>query len=173
MCRGRRFDAPFYKIIPQKEKEINKMILETKNKTIKLVLKTRKIVDITNTLKNKNFEDAYFKALQDNDLNALSKIIYTLAEDNEGKHSFNSSEEVYEFLDDYRKEKGKSYEDIFKELTEVINEEGFFIKKRSKKELAEMISNPLSGTNMNELIQKSAEKAISKIAEEQFQGFKV
>lgn len=149
------------------------MILETKNKTIKLVLKTRKIVDITNTLKNKNFEDAYFKALQDNDLNALSKIIYTLAEDNEGKHSFNSSEEVYEFLDDYRKEKGKSYEDIFKELTEVINEEGFFIKKRSKKELAEMISNPLSGTNMNELIQKSAEKAISKIAEEQFQGFKV
>ncbi len=149
------------------------MILETKNKTIKLVLKTRKIVDITNTLKNKNFEDAYFKALQDNDLNALSKIIYTLAEDNEGKHSFNSSEEVYEFLDDYRKEKGKSYEDIFKELTEVINEEGFFIKKRSKKELAEMISNPLSGTNMNELIQKSAEKAISRIAEEQFQGFKV
>lgn len=149
------------------------MILETKNKTINLVLKTRKIVDITNTLKNKNFEDAYFKALQDNDLNALSKIIYTLAEDNEGKHSFNSSEEVYEFLDDYRKEKGKSYEDIFKELTEVINEEGFFIKKRSKKELAEMISNPLSGTNMNELIQKSAEKAISRIAEEQFQGFKV
>ena len=83
------------------------------------------------------------------------------------------SEEVYEFLDDYRKEKGKSYEDIFKELTEVINEEGFFIKKRNKKELAEMISNPLSGTNMNELIQKSAEKAISRIAEEQFQGFKV
>ncbi len=149
------------------------MKLETKNKTINLVLKTRKIVDITNTLKNKNFEDAYFKALQDNDLNALSKIIYTLAEDNEGKHSFNSSEEVYEFLDDYRKENGKSYEDIFKELTEVINEEGFFIKKRSKKELAEMISNPLSGTNMNELIQKSAEKAISRIAEEQFQGFKV
>lgn len=149
------------------------MILETKNKTINLVLKTKKIVEITNTLKNKNFEDAYFKALQDNDLNALSKIIYTLAEDNEGKHSFNSSEEVYEFLDDYRKEKGKSYEDIFKELTEVINEEGFFIKKRSKKELAEMISNPLSGTNMNELIQKSAEKAISRIAEEQFQGFKV
>ncbi len=149
------------------------MILETKNKTIHLVLKTKKIVEIANTLKNKNFEDAYFKALQDNDLNALSKIIYTLAEDNEGKHSFNSSEEVYEFLDDYRKEKGKSYEDIFKELTEVINEEGFFIKKRSKKELAEMISNPLSGTNMNELIQKSAEKAISRIAEEQFQGFKV
>ena len=148
------------------------MILETKNKTINLVLKTRKIVSIANSLSNKNFEDAYFKAVQNNDLNALSKIIYTLAEDNDGKHSFKSSDEVYDFLDDYRVEKEKSYEDIFRELTEVINEEGFFIKKRTKEELTEMISNPLSGTNMNELVQKSAEKAISKIAEEQFQGFK-
>ena len=148
------------------------MILETKNKTINLVLRTRKIVDIANSLGNKNFEDAYFKAVQNNDLNALSKILYTLAEDNDGKHSFRSSEEVYDFLDEYRKESGKSYNDIFKGLTEVINEEGFFMKKMSKKELEEMISNPLSGTNMNELVQKSAEKAISKIAEEQFQGFK-
>lgn len=149
------------------------MILETKNKTINLVLRTKKIVEIANTLKNKNFEDAYFKAIQNNDLDALSKILYTLAENNEGKHAFNNSEEVYDFLDDYRKEKGRTYEDVFKELTEVINEEGFFMKKRTKKEVADMISNPLSGTNMNELVQKSAEKAISKIAEEQFQGFKV
>ena len=33
------------------------MIIETKNKTINLVLKTRKIVDIANLLKNKNFAD--------------------------------------------------------------------------------------------------------------------
>ncbi len=148
------------------------MILETKNKTINLVLKTRKIVEIANTLKNKNFEDAYFKAVQSNDLDALSKIIYTLAEDNEGKHSFNNSAEVYDFIDDYKKEKAKTYTEMFDILTEVINEEGFFTKKMTKKQLAEMISNPLSGTNMNELVQKSAEKAISKIAEEQFQGFK-
>lgn len=148
------------------------MILETKNKTINLVLKTRKIIDISNTLKNKNFEDAYFKAVQSNDLNALSKILYTIAEDNDGKHAFNNSEEVYDFIDDYKKETGKTYEDIFEELTGVINEEGFFTKKMTKKQLSEMISNPLSGTNMNELVQKSAEKAISKIAEEQFQGFK-
>lgn len=148
------------------------MNLETNNKSVKLVLRTRKIVEIANALKNKNFEDAYFKAIQNNDLDAMSKIIYTLAENEEGKHAFNNSEEVYDFLDEYRQEKGKTYEEIFKELTEVINEEGFFMKKRTKKELQEMISNPLSGTNMNELVQKSAEKAISKIAEEQFQGFR-
>ena len=148
------------------------MILETKNKTINLVLKTKKIVRIANLLQNKNFEDAYFKALQSNDLDALSKIIWILAEDEEGKTAFANSELIYDFLDDYKSEKGKTYEEIFTELTEVINEEGFFIKKRSKKELQEMISNPLSNMNMNELVQKSAEKAISKIAEEQFQGFK-
>ena len=147
------------------------MKLETKNKTINLVLRTRKIVDIANSLKNKNFEDAYFKAIQNNDLDAISKIIYTLAENEDGKKSFANSIEVYDFLDDYKAESGKTFEEIFKELTEVINEEGFFMKKMNKKELQEMISNPLSGTNMNELVQKSAEKAISKIAEEQFQGF--
>lgn len=148
------------------------MILETKNKTINLVLKTKKIVKIANLLQNKNFEDCYFKAIQNNDLDALSKIIFVLAEDNEGNSSFNNSEEVYDFLDEYRKENNKSFEDVIKELTEAINEEGFFIKKRSKKEITEMISNPLSAMNMNELVQKSAEKAISKIAEEEFQGFK-
>lgn len=148
------------------------MILETSKKTINLVLKTKKIVRIANLLQSKNFEDIYFKALQNNDLDALSKIIFIFAEDNDGKASFNNSEEVYDFLDDYKAEKGKSYEDIYKELTEVINDEGFFIKKRTQKELKEMISNPLSGTNMNELVQKSAEKAISKLAEQEFQGFR-
>lgn len=143
------------------------MILETKNKRIKLVLKTRKIVEIANTLKNKNFEDAYFKAVKENDLNALSKMIYTLAENEDGKHAFSSSDEVYDFLDDYKTENGKTYSDIYKELTEVINEQGFFMEKMNKKELTEMISNPLSAMNINELVQKSAEKAISKMAESQ------
>lgn len=143
------------------------MILETKNKKIKLVLKTRKIVEIANTLKNKNFEDAYFKAVKENDLNALSKMIYTLAENEDGKHAFSSSDEVYDFLDDYKTENVKTYSDIYKELTEVINEQGFFMKKMNKKELTEMISNPLSAMNINELVQKSAEKAISKMAESQ------
>ena len=124
-------------------------------------------MEIANTLKNKNFEDAYFKAVKENDLNALSKMIYTLAENEDGKHAFSSSDEVYDFLDDYKTENVKTYSDIYKELTEVINEQGFFMKKMNKKELTEMISNPLSAMNINELVQKSAEKAISKMAESQ------
>lgn len=145
------------------------MILETKNKKIYLMLRTRKIVEVTNSLNGKNFEEIYMKAVHENNLECLSKIIYLLAEDEEGKKSFNNNSEVYDFIDEYKTETQESYFDIFKEIAEVVNNEGFFTKKMNKKELQEAISNPLSGVNMNELVQKSAEKAIMKVAEQEFQ----
>lgn len=148
------------------------MILGTKNKTIKLVLKTRKIVDISNVLKNKNFEEAFTKAYAICDLEALTKMLYILAEDENGKNVFISSEEVYDFLDEYKKESKTTFVEIYKRIAEELNNEGFFKTKKTKKELEEMTSNPLSTINMNELMQKSTEKAMSKIAEEQFQGYK-
>lgn len=141
------------------------MILETKNKTINLVLRTRKIVDIANTLKNKNFENAFFKALNEKDLDALSKIIYTLAEDEKGEHSFKNSSEVYLFIDDYKKESNKSYDDIYKEIAEMINEEGFFNSKMTEEELTSRISNPLSQVDLDKLMERAVEKAMTTIAE--------
>lgn len=149
------------------------MILKTKNKEIALVFTTRKIVNVSNLLKGKNFEDLYFKAMNESDIEALSKIIYVFAENSEdGSKSFKVSEDVYEFLDDYKAENNKTYEDIFNELAEVINEEGFFKTKMSKKDLAQKISNPISGLDMNSVIKQSAEKAIAKMAEEEFKGYK-
>lgn len=144
------------------------MELKTSQKTTTLVFTTKKIVNISNQLKGKNFEELYFKAMNENDLDALSKIICIFAEDAEnGAKSFNNSEEVYNFLDDYKKENNKSYEDIFRELAGAINEEGFFNSKMTKKELTDKISNPLSMISMNELVKSSAEKAIAKVAETQ------
>lgn len=144
------------------------MIIETKNKKINLVLKTRKIVDIANSLKNKNFEEAFTKAYSILDAEALTKIIYSLAENNDEKSAFNSSTEVYDFIDECRAE-GVTINDLYGKIAEALNEEGFFKKKMSKKELKEMTSNLLSTIDMNSLVQKSAENAISKIAEKQFQ----
>lgn len=143
------------------------MELETKNKTIKIVLRTRKIVDITHKLKSKNFEEGFFKAVRDCDLDAISKIIYSLAENEEGKNAFETSSEVYDFIDEYKKEQEKSYEDILKSLTDEINSQGFFTKKRKKKELEDTIYNPLSSIDMDSIIKKSAENAMTKIAETQ------
>lgn len=148
------------------------MILETKTKKVKLILKTRKIVEITNSFKGKNFEEIYMKAAQENNLEALAKIICLMAENEDGRNAFSNTEEVYDFIDEYKNETQKSYLDIFKEMAEVINNEGFFTKKMNKKELQEAISNPLSGVNMNELVQKSAEQAIMKVAEQEFKGIR-
>ena len=144
------------------------MIIETKNKTINLVLKTRKIVEIANLLKNKNFEEVFTKAYSILDGEALSKIIFKLAEDEEGKSAFASSNEVYDFIDDCRTE-GITINVLYEKIAEALNDEGFFKKKMNKKELKEMISNPLLTMNMNELIQKSAETAIGEIAKQEFQ----
>lgn len=143
------------------------MILETKNKRVNLVLRTKKIVDIANSLKSKNFEEAFFKAINEKSLDALSKIIYSLAEDEDKKHVFKNSEEVYNFIDDYKEENNKSYDDIYKEIAEMINEEGFFNHKMTDKELKAMISNPLSQINLDDLMKKAVEKAMISMAETQ------
>lgn len=148
------------------------MLLETQYKKVNLVFTTRKIVNISNILKGKNFEDIYFKAVNENDLDALSKIIYVFAEDEAGMQAFKSSEEVYDFIDDYKSEKDKSYEEIFKEVAGAINDEGFFKTKMNKKQLQDKILNPLSNINMDEVIKSSAEKAMAKMAEEEFRGYK-
>ena len=96
----------------------------------------------------------------------MSKIIFKLAENENGESVFTSSAEVYDFMDDCREE-GITISELYAKIAEALNEEGFFKKRMTKKELKEMMSNPLSETDMNELVQKSAEKVINKITEEQ------
>ena len=148
------------------------MILETKKQKINLVLRTRKIADIAKKLEGKNFEDVYFKAMNEFDIEALSKIIYILAENEDKTSSFKNSTDVYDFLDDYMEENKKTYKDIFTEIAEEINKEGFFNSKMTKEQLKDKMSNPLSSMNMNEVIKNSAEKAIAKVAEQEFQGYR-
>ncbi len=147
------------------------MIIETKNKKINLVLKTRKIVEIANLLKNKNFEEAFVKAYSIIDSETLGILIYKLAETEDGFALFKDIDEVYDFMDECRIE-GLNYNELYKRIAEALNEEGFFKKKMSKKDLESLTSNPLSTINMNEIVQKSTENAMSKIAEQQFQGYK-
>ena len=148
------------------------MILETKNKKINLVLRTRKIADIAKKLEGKNFEDVYFKAMSEFDLDVLSKIIFILAENEDKTSSFKSQTDVYDFIDDYMEENKKTYKDIFTEIAEDINKEGFFNSKMTKEQLKDKMLSPLSSMNMNEVIKNSAEKAIAKVAEQEFQGYR-
>jgi ribosomal protein S8 len=142
------------------------MIIETKNKTINLVLKTRKIVDIANLLKNKNFEEVFIKSYSILDIEALSKIIFKLAENENGESVFTSSSEVYDFMDDCRTE-GITISELYAKIAEVLNDEGFFKKKMSKKELKEITSNPLLTMNTDKLLEKAVENAANRVVEKE------
>lgn len=142
------------------------MIIETKNKTINLVLKTRKIVDIANLLKNKNFEEAFIKAYSILNMEALSKIIFKIAELENGESAFINSDEVYDFIDECRKE-GMTIKNLYEKIAEALNDEGFFKKKMTKKELKEITTNPLSTLNLDKIVEKSAENVVGKIIEQE------
>ena len=89
-----------------------------------------------------------------------------LAETDDGKSAFTSSDEVYDFIDDCRIE-GITANDIYNKIAEALNEEGFFKKKMSKKDLKEMTSNPLLTMNMDKVLEKSVENAVNKIVEQE------
>lgn len=148
------------------------MILEVNDKKVNLVYRTRNLVKVTSLLKGKNFEEIYFNALSENNIDALSSMILVFGEDyDSGRRAFENVDEVYDFLDDYMEQTQKSYGDIFKEIAESINEMGFFGSKMTKEELEGKMKSHMS-IDMNEIIKSSAEKAIAGVAEKEFRGYK-
>lgn len=147
------------------------MVMKTEKLTIDLVFTTKKIVRLTEELKGKNLSDLYFKALNNSDIKSLATIILAFGE-LEGKNPFNSDiNKVYDFIDEYKKENKKTYEDIYKEIAEVINEEGFFIKKMTKEELMEKINNPLASLDLEETIKNAANKVATDTMTDAFKGY--
>lgn len=147
------------------------MVMKTEKLTIDLVFTTKKIVRLTEELKGKNLSDLYFKALNNSDIKSLATIILAFGE-LEGKSPFNSDiNKVYDFIDEYKKENKKTYEDIYKEIAEVVNEEGFFTKKMTKEELTEKINNPLASLDLEETIKNAANKVATNTMTEAFNGY--
>lgn len=143
------------------------MELKTNYKTINLVFTTKKIVNISKILGNRNFEELFFRVMNENDVEALAQIIFVFAEDETGLKSFKNIDEVYDFIDDLISEGKKSYGDVYMEVAGAINDEGFFKEKMTKKEILEKTSNPLLSINMKEIVKNSAERAIGKVVQEQ------
>lgn len=147
------------------------MNLNIKSKKVELIFTTKKIVNLTKDIKEKNLEDLYFKIMSENNIEALVNLIYAFAEDTDtGLKAFENIDKAYDFVDDYMKEKQKTYDDIFNEIAEAINEEGFFKTKMTKEEIQEKMNNPLLSLNMEEVIKTSAEKAITNMAEVEFKN---
>ena len=92
------------------------MNLNLKNKKVELIFTTRKIVNLTKDIKEKNLEDLYFKIMNEKNIEALATLINEFAENTDtGLKAFNNIEEVYEFMDSYMLENQKTYDDLFNE----------------------------------------------------------
>lgn len=140
------------------------MILETNEKRVELRFSTKKIIALTKSLKSKNLSDIYFKAIAEEDIEKLLKIIQIFAEDENGNTAFTKLDDACDFIDKYMKEKNKTYIDLYNELGDAINDEGFFQKKFTKEELTQEKSSILYSMDINELIQKSVVEEMQRIA---------
>jgi len=147
------------------------VVLNLKDKEFSLVPRTRKVVALTESLKTKNLNDLIFNGLNEGDTKVLAEIIKAFAEYEDGKAVFTSINTVYDFIDDWKMENGKSYTELYIIVAEVVNEMGFFKTKMSKEELEAQLKNPVSMIDIQELARNSAQRMIDQMAEEEFRGY--
>lgn len=148
------------------------MIFKYEDKEFKLVPRTRKVVNLTEGLKAKNLHELIFTSISDGNIKVLAELIKAFAEYEDGKQVFTSINNVYDFIDRWKEENNKNYNDLFFEIAKVCNEMGFMKTKMTEEALMEMMKNPLPTINLQELMNNSAQKIIDNIAEEEFKGYK-
>ncbi len=148
------------------------MILKTKNKEIKIVIRSRKIASLTDKLEGKNLNEMFFKGVKETNLKTLAIFLEEFSENEDKTKSFNSLDEVYDFIDDLKVENDKvTYETIYRDLAEEINSMGFFNKKMTAKELEKILNDKIPDINVEMIVNKMSEQAGKELAGE-FKGYK-
>lgn len=148
------------------------MILKTKDKEVKIVIRSRKIANLTDKLEGKNLNEMFFKGVKENNIKTLAIFLEEFSENEDKSKSFNNTDEVYDFIDGLKTENDKvTYETIYKSLAEEINSMGFFNKKMTSKELEKVLNDKIPGINIQEIVDKMSEQAGKELAEE-FKGYK-
>ena len=148
------------------------IIFNIDDKEFKLIPRTRKVIALTESLKAKNLNDLMFESLNDVNVKVLAEVIKAFAEYDDEKPVFTKIDNVYDFIDKWKMENEKDYSDLFKEVIKVVNDMGFFKKKMTEKELQEMMDNPLTSINIEEIANNSVQKIMDEMAREEFKGFK-
>ena len=147
------------------------MELKVKSKAIKLIVKTRKIIAIAREFKDNKFEDGFFTAIRECNIELLTKIILILAETENDKNPFETLDEVCDFLDDYIEGTGKTYTDVYMDIAKEINEKGFFSVKMTEEQLQARVNDVMSSMNYEDIIKKSIEKMATEVVTEEFKGY--
>lgn len=147
------------------------MNIKAGNKEIKIIVTTKKVVELTDDTGEDNLEELFINAINKRKLKALCLIVEKFAEKIDGTKAFKNLDEVYVFIDDYKSE-NKSTDDLFMNIAKVVNEEGFFKKKMTDEELEETMKNPFAGMNLSNIVEQSVKEATNQmIGKEMNEGF--
>lgn len=132
----------------------------------------KKIVTMNKKYKVKNFRDTFFRGLNNVDFEFLGEVLLTLADDETRKILNGDSNKVFDLIESYVSQNNTDYEAIYKMVAEEINDKSFFGKKMTKEEMEAQMNNPLADFDINEVMNRTAEKVIGEIATEEFKGYK-
>ena len=114
----------------------------------------------------------FFKGVKETNLKTLAIFLEEFSENEDKTKSFNSLDEVYDFIDDLKVENDKvTYETIYRDLAEEINSMGFFNKKMTAKELEKILNDKIPDINVEMIVNKMSEQAGKELAGE-FKGYK-
>lgn len=152
------------------------MILNVNNKDYTFTATMKKIVALNKKNKVKNFRDAFFKALNEVDFEFLADVLVGLADEDTKKYFNGDSNKVYDLIEAWvngaPENEERDYETIYKLVAEEINDKSFFGKKMSEEALAQEMTNPLAGFDINQVINNTAEKVMGEVVAEEFKGYK-
>lgn len=148
------------------------MILKVNNKEYSFTATMKKIVAINKKNKVKNLRDAFFKALNNVDFEFLAEILLSLADEDTKKELNGDSNKVYDLVEAWTKENEKDYEAVYQLIAEEINDKSFFGKKMTEEQLKEQMNNPLADFDINEVMNRTAEKVMGEVVAEEFKGYK-
>jgi hypothetical protein len=142
------------------------MLMKAGKIEFEIKIKTRKIIYLTKKLNGENLTDLYFKSMKNCNVEALATIILAFAE-----YDFKDIDEVSDFIDDYMIENKKTYTDIYMEIAEVVNKEGFFDKKMTKEELKEKSEDLMSTIDMGQIVETATKEVAKEMATNSFNGY--
>nr|DAL65798.1 MAG TPA_asm: tail assembly chaperone protein [Caudoviricetes sp.] len=145
--------------------------LKVKEKEVVLNATMKKIVNFTKNEKIENLKDSFFKNMSKVNYEFLAKLILNLADD--GAKKFNNDyNKIYDFIEEWGEENDYDYENLYQIIADEINTKSFFGKKMSEEEMKSAINDPLSNFDIDQVLNKTAEKVMGEIVEEEFKGYK-
>lgn len=145
--------------------------LKAKEKEVVLNATMKKIVNFTKNEKIENLKDSFFKNMSRVNYEFLAKLILNLADD--GAKKFNNDyNKIYDFIEEWGEENDYDYENLYQIIADEINTKSFFGKKMSGEEMKSAINDPLSNFDIDQVLNKTAEKVMGEIVEEEFKGYK-